>query len=76
MVALYNDRLGDEHPKKPVVRARAGKLIDVRRLRASASHETTALVHELVTQAKAEALLMMGERRQAFALMDEALALS
>jgi hypothetical protein len=31
----------------------------------------TALVHELVTAAKVEALIMVGERKQAFSLMDE-----
>jgi hypothetical protein len=58
MIELYNDRLGDEEPRR---RGKASKPVDVRRLRASASRETTALVHELVTEAKAEALLMMDE---------------
>jgi hypothetical protein len=40
-----------------------------------AKRDATALVHELVMTAKTEALLMMGERRRAFELMDESLNL-
>ena len=76
MVELYNDRLGDEERKKQRATAKRPKPIDLRCLSANASAEATALAHELVTAAKTEALLMMGERKQAFALMDEALKIS
>ena len=76
MIELYNDRLEDEEPKQRRAMGKRPKPIDLRRLSANASAEATALVHELVTAAKTEALLMMGERRQAFQLMDEALKIN
>ena len=76
MIELYNDRLldGDVRTK----RGRSKKVpapINVGARRKGASAETTALVHELVTAAKAEALVMMGERKQAFDLMNDSFKL-
>jgi hypothetical protein len=74
MAELYNDRLGDgERPKRQRKTARVTP-INVQGLRLAAAAEAAGGVRELVMQAKTEALLMMGERRQAFVLMDESLA--
>jgi hypothetical protein len=76
MIELYNDRLLDAD-----LRPRRGRKlvapppIDLEALRKRTSDAATALVHELVTAAKVEALIMVGERKQAFSLMDESLEL-
>ena len=76
MIELYNDRLldGDVRTKRGRVR-KVPAPINVAARRKGASAATTALVHELVTAAKAEALVMMGERKQACDLMNDSFKL-
>jgi hypothetical protein len=77
MIELYNDRLQDEDLRPKRGRKRNGAPpIDVEALRKHSADATTALVNELVTAAKVEALIMVGERKQAFALMDQSVGLS
>jgi hypothetical protein len=71
-IGLYNDRLQDEDVQSNRGRKRrAPPPIDVGALRAGSSDATSALVHELVTAAKVETLILLGERKQAFALLGE-----
>jgi hypothetical protein len=74
MIELYNDRLGDEAPRPKRGRGSTTPApLDAKELQARSADGATALVQEPVTTAKTEALLMMGERTQAFALMGEGL---
>jgi hypothetical protein len=75
MIELYNDRLEDDDLRpKPGRKRSLPAPIDVEALRRHSADAATALVHELVTAAKVEALIMIGERKQAFALMGECFA--
>ena len=75
MIELYNDRLldADLRPKRGRKQVPPPS-IDLEALRERSGDAAVSLVHELVTAAKVEALLMVGERKQAFSLMDECFA--
>lgn len=74
MIEQYNDRFEEEErPRKRGGKGKALTPIDLEALRERASDGAAALFQELVTTAKTEALLMIGERKQAFSLMGQAL---
>jgi hypothetical protein len=76
MIELYNDRLQDDDLRLKRGRKRSLPApIAGEALRRHAADATTALVHELVTAAKVETLIMVGERKEAFALLDESVGL-